>query len=258
MTQPGAPAPILVEAGADPEVLVIACTGFKGGLMMPTLDFLALTKLTGYSRILLLDTSQTCYLGGLPPLFADYAALLAHLRACIDRLAPRKIICIGASSGGFAALLFGHELVADYVHAFSPYTYLDHASVARYGDPDAAGARAAAYTRIHALPADVRRLFDLQQVLAQDNGRTRYFIHACRNSRWDMLRAKHVERCPGAVVVGYPCQSHGVAATLARAGLLDELLKLENQDQMARRILAAVARLRERNAGNDGRRGNTE
>lgn len=246
-TAAAAPAPILVEAGANPEVLVIACTGFKGRLMMPTLDFLALTGLSGYSRILLLDTSQTCYMGGLPPLFADYAALLAHLRESIARLAPRKIICIGASSGGFAALLFGHELGADYVHAFSPYTYLDAANGLRYRDPDVEG-RAEAYHRIQGLPQEVHRLFDLQQVLAQDNGSSRYFIHACRNSQWDMLRAKHVESCPGVVVVGYPCQSHGVAATLARAGLLDGLLKLENQDQMVRRILAAVARLRQRDA----------
>lgn len=239
-----APSPVLVEEGEDRSVLVIACTGFKGGLTMPTFDFLALTRLTRYSRILLLDTSRTCYLGGIPPLLEGYAALLAHLRENIAALAPRKIICIGASSGGFGALLLGHELGADYVHAFSPYTYLDHASVDRYQDPDGAGNQAEAFTRIQALPPEVHRLFDLQAVLARHNGKSRYFIHACRNSHWDMVRAKHLKSCPGALVIGYPCSGHGVASTLARNHLLGDLLKLENQEQMGRRLREAITRIR--------------
>ena len=242
--QPAAASPILIEQGEDASVLVIAFTGFQGGLTMPTFDFLALTKLTRYSRILLLDTSRTCYLGGIPPLLEDYGALLAHLRQKISELEPRRILCVGASSGAFGALLLGHELGADYVHAFSPYTYLDRASVERYQDPDGAGNQAEAFTRIHGLPADLRRLFDLQTVLARHNGKTRYFIHACRNSRWDMLRAKHLKACPGVMVIGFPCAGHGVASTLARNGLLGGLLKLENQAQMGRRIREAISRSR--------------
>lgn len=238
------PSPVLVEAGEDPNVLVIACTGFKGGLTMPTFDFLALTKLSRYSRILLLDTARTCYLGGIPPLLDGYPALLAHLRENIATLAPRKIICIGASSGGFGALLLGHQLGADYVHAFSPYTYFDRINGARYQDPDAVGVHADAVARIHALPAAVHELFDLRSVLAQSNGKTRYFIHACRNSHWDMLRAKHLKTCPGVLVIGYPCSGHGVASTLARNHLLGDLLKLENQDRMGQRLREAITRIR--------------
>lgn len=239
-----AASPVLIEKGEDPRVLVIAFTGFQGGLTMPTFDFLALTKLTKYSRILLRDESRTCYLGGIPPLLADHAALLAHLRGHIARLAPRKLICIGASSGAFASLLLGHELEADYVHAFSPYTYLDRANVLKHRDEDSLARQADTIERIEALGAAVRPLLDLQPILARHNGKTRYFLHACRNSAWDMMRAKRLKSCPGVMVAGYPCAGHGVASTLARNGLLGDLLKLENQARMGRAIREAISRSR--------------
>jgi hypothetical protein len=227
---------VLVEKGADPSVLVIAFTGFKGGLTMPTFDFMALTKLTRYSRILLMDVSRTCYMGGVPPELPGYAALRAELRRHIAQLAPQKMIFIGASSGAYAALLLGHELGADYVHAFSPYTYLDRANVLKYDDQDSLEHQADTITRIEALPADVRPLLDLAPILARHNGKTRYYLHVCRNSRWDMMRAKRLVKCSGVLLIGYPCTGHGVASTLARNNLLGDLLKLENQEHLQRKL----------------------
>ncbi len=230
------PSPVLVEKGEDPSVLVIAFTGFKGGLTMAAFDFLAVTKLSKYSRILLLDTSRTCYLGGVPPVLNNFAAVRDFLREKIAELAPKKIIAIGASSGAFATILLGHELKVDYLHAFSPYTYVDVANVEKYQDPDGYGRQAEAFARIQALPPDVHPLFDLRPILMQHNGKTRYYIHVCRNSQWDMHRAKHIKDCPGVLVIGYPCDSHGVAVTLARNDLLTDILLIENQEHVGQAI----------------------
>jgi hypothetical protein len=227
---------VLVEKGEDPSVLVVAFTGFKGGLTMPTFDFLALTKLTRYSRILLLDISRTCYMGGVPPELPDYAALREALRAHIAQLAPQKTIFIGASSGAYAALLLGHELAADYVHAFSPYTYLDRGNVLKHDDQDSLANQADTIARIEALPADVRPLLDLAPILTKHNSKSRYYLHVCRDSSYDMMRAKRLIKCQGVLLIGYPCAGHGVAATLARNNLLGDLLKLENQEHLARKL----------------------
>lgn len=231
---------VLVEKGADPAVLVIAFTGFKGGLTMPTFDFMALTKLTRYSRILLMDASRTCYMGGVPPDLGSYSSLREALKGHIVSLAPEKMIFIGASSGAYAALLMGHELGADYVHAFSPYTYLDRANVMKHNDQDSLKHQADTITRIEALPADVRPLLDLQPILAKHNGKTRYYLHVCRDSTWDMMRAKRLIKCPGVLLLGYPCTGHGVASTLARNNLLGDLLKLENQTHLPRKVKALL------------------
>lgn len=234
--------PILVEKGADPRVLVIAFTGFKGGLGLPTFDFFRQTKLTPYSRILTLDTSLTCYLGGMPPLYADYASLLAGLREHIARLAPQKLMFIGASSGGFAAILFGHELKADYVHAFSPYTYVGRRQCVKNEDKQSIALHAETVDRIDALPAAVHPFFDLQPILARHNGKTRYYLHVCRGSPWDFMRVRRLERLPGTLVAGYPCDGHGVAVVLARAGLIGDLLDIGNQERMAEVLRERLAR----------------
>jgi hypothetical protein len=51
-----------------------------------------------------------------------------------------------------------------------------------------------------------------------------------------MMRAKRLIKCQGVLLIGYPCAGHGVAATLARNDLLGDLLKLENQEHLARKL----------------------
>jgi len=240
---PAARPPAFAEKGADPSVLVIAFTGFQSGLTMGAFDFFAATGLLGYSRVLLRDTSRTCYASGVPPLAEGYEALLEYLRGNIARLAPKKILCLGASSGGFAALLYGHALGADYVHAFSPYSYLGRVHALKHKDEDSLARHDETLDRIDALPPEAHRLFDLQPILAQDNGRTRrYYVHVCSNSRWDLMRARRLEKCPQVLVIGYPCEGHGVAATLAKNNLLGDLLKIENQPELGRKLRERLQR----------------
>jgi hypothetical protein len=226
--------PIYVEKGADPRVLVIAFTGFKGGLMVPTFDFLRISDLLKYSRILLADTTKTCYLGGVPPAAPAYGELVEQLRAHIADLSPEMVLCVGASSGAFAALLLGHELKADYIHAFSPYTYVDAANINKYRDPDGLKKRLEDAQRIWALPQSVHPLFDLQPILMQHNGKSSFYIHVCGKSQWDLHRALHLMHCPHVKIIAYTCDHHGIAITLTRQGLITDILKAENQEQIER------------------------
>jgi hypothetical protein len=241
----GTPAPktVLIEKGEDPSVLVMAFSGFQSGMTMPMFDFFAATRLSRYSRILLRDTSRTCYVSGVPPLAEGYDSLLEYLRQNIAELAPKQILCIGASSGAFGALLFGHALGADYVHAFSPYSFIGRTQIVKHGDEDSLARHGETLDRIDALPPEVHRLFDLQPILARDNGKTsRYYVHVCANSRWDLMRARRLEKCPNVLIIGYPCEGHGVASTLAKNDLLGDLLKIENQPELGRRLRERLQR----------------
>jgi hypothetical protein len=123
------------------------------------------------------------------------------------------------------------------VHAFSPYTYLGRKLALEHRDEDSLTRHDEALTRIEALPPEAHARFDLQPILARDNGKTRrYYLHVCANSRWDLMRARRLEKCPNVLVIGYPCEGHGVAATLARNDLLGELLKIENQPELGRKL----------------------
>ncbi len=218
------PARLTVERGADPTTLVIAFTGFGGRLSMPAFEFLGVTGLLRYRRILLRDASRTLFLGGVPPIAPGFAAMLGTLRAAIAELAPRRTLAIGNSGGSHAAILCGHLLEVDTVHAFAPFTNLtpSHARsvtlagrLARHND---------VADRLEALPADVHRHFDLRDVLAAGNGRTRFHVHVCAQSPDEMRRAAHIADRPGVTVHRHPCSDHGVVAWLARNERLVALL----------------------------------
>ena len=215
-------APALVERGRDDSVLIIAFTGDAGALMMPVYDFFETTKLLGYSRILLHDQYHKWYHRGIDDQRPDFPSLIAYLREEIKRLGPQKVLCIGTSIGGYAAIRAGHELGADYVHAFSPPT----------GEPpvelEAADAARLRFVRHKSgIPA-----LDLSQILKTWNKKTVYYIHYCRACKVERYHAERMVRSPGIVTIGYPCSTHLVTVFLAKKGFLTEALAIANQDRL--------------------------
>lgn len=219
-----------IETGQDPRVLIVAFTGFGGGLSMPSYEFLGLSQLLDHSRILLRDDSQTCYLKGIPGLAPSLESLLDRLRADIARLSPQTLVVLGTSGGAHAAMLFGHLLRAELVHAFAPFTNLDfrldHDPQLR--TPVVQETR----DRLATVPESAWRYFDLQQVLAEGNGTTRFHVHVCAKSRRDLERALRLRGTPQVHIHTFPCDNHAVAVFLARGRILATLLRpgLQQQD----------------------------
>ncbi|MBS0321453.1 MAG: hypothetical protein JSR18_12995 [Proteobacteria bacterium] len=231
---PALSSPLLVERGADPATAIVAFTGMAGRLGVAAFDFLVIADLMQCSRVMLHDTSQTLYLGGLPPLARDPEALAALLRDALARLAPARTIFIGNSGGSHAALLYGHLLGADVVHALAPFPNLDPAVIRATRDARAAR-HPAVIERLAALPPAPGRHFDLRPLLARHNGRTRFNVHFCANAEHELRRAMHLDGLPGVELHGYPCDSHGVATWLVRQRRLVELLRADRAPAVAGR-----------------------
>jgi hypothetical protein len=222
----------LLEKGEDPATLVIAFTGFAGRLSISPFDFFSLTGLLKYNRILLRDESKTCYMAGIPPIARDFEALVEFLEDHVKQLAPKRVILIGTSGGSHGAILFGHLLKADYVHAFSAYTTVDPEQW-KMEDSQELPQRQDVLDRMSRLPERVHRYFDLRNVLKEWNGKTRYNLHVCEKSEADFRRANRLLDLPGVTIHRYPCSHHRVAIWLGKRGLLLPLFKFENQDAPA-------------------------
>ena len=219
--------PVLVERGRDDSVLIIAFTGGIFTLSLPVYEFFDTTKMLGYSRILLRDQYRQHYHRGIDDQRADFPSLVAYLKEEIARLSPEKVMCIGTSAGGYAAIRAGHELRANYVHAFGPQTgapslndSAPHRRSRRRLWQSNGGKRSPAPT------------MDLAEVLRDWNQKTTYYIHYARSFELDRIRAAHLFRSPGVVSLGYPGDRHQIAIFLAKKGFLGEALAIRNQDRV--------------------------
>lgn len=219
-----------VQRGARADVLVVAFTGFRNWLVASNFDFDDVTAQLGCSRILLRDPSQRCFLGGIDTLAPGIQGLLDRLRAEQARLAPARTMVIGNSGGAFSALLFGHLLGADWVHAFAPYTNLHPDYLDRFDKLPGGAENLAA--KLRRLGPSVLSHCDLREALQEWNGRTVYNLHVCNGSAAGLDQTRHLEDRPGVRVFGYPCDSHFVSWELARVRMLRDILDLDHQDSL--------------------------
>lgn len=223
--------PILTERGQDDSVLIIAFTGFGDKLHMGVFEFFDATKSTKYSRILLRDQFGVWYHHGINKQIRDFPQLIDHLNAQAKRLKPKKIICIGTSAGGYAAMVVGHHLPADYVHAFGPDTNLNvtvaQAIKSTFKDRNRYRRWKLLFSR-----RAVSEYFDLTHLLRNHNRITRYYVHYCTHSQWDAERAKSIENLPGVTCIAYPCDTHAVSVFLTKRKFLGKILDISQQDHI--------------------------
>lgn len=219
--------PILVEGGQDSSLLIIAFAGGAQKLGMPIHDFFETTKTLGCSKILLRDRYKMFYHFGVDRKRRDWPTLVRYLREETERLRPKKTICIGSSGGGYAAIIAGYFLGADYVHAFGPQTVItvDKAAIRKARHP---------YKRwrLSVSRRALRDAFDLGLLLKKPNGKSTYFIHYGYGHKVDRDFATRISDLPSVVTLGYPCEAHAVAVFLAKKRFLHCVLESKNQDRL--------------------------
>ena len=230
-TAPASVPVIQVDERPGSDTLLVAFTG--NGARFNTIqpfDFFKVTGLLHYHRILLRDPNQCCYLRGVDE--TGFDGMVERLRREIARINPKKVIFIGVSAGGFASLLMGAFLKPDYVHAFSPYTYLN-LSLALTGNNyrDTIFRFPKVFLQINfMLPRAQRKYRDLLPVLAEHPSSTRFYLHACAWSQ-DRVRAMHLKDNPQVKTFLYPCSNHNVTWGMLKNKSLSEMLQPENLDQ---------------------------
>lgn len=209
------------ESVRDRGLLVVAFPGIRGKLNLPPDQFFEQADLSSASRIVVHDPSKRMLLGGVSPDFDSFEALLQFLRRRINEISPERLITTGTSGGAHSALLVGHLLKADRAVAFSPYPYLS-LDVARQREDPAVTPTFRIAEAMDRLPGDVKKYFDLEDVLKEWNGHTEHHVHISRYNRQDRLRSRYLEGLPGLSIFSHPYRDHSVAGLLARDGRLAE------------------------------------
>lgn len=195
--------------------------GMAGGLGIQPLTVLRETGLIHNNLVLLKDYYRFFYLAGLNPEITDVDAIVARLQSCRAELPHvRQTFCCGPSSGGYAAILFGHYLQVDVVYAFAPVTLLNLDDLKRFGGS----------TDIGRITEQHR---DLVSLLAQHNGRTRYKIFYCEGHGRDRNYAARLKGLPGVELCPQPGTTHNVIQAIHESGRLGEVFDAAPSDATA-------------------------
>jgi len=169
------------------------------------------TGLIHNNLVLLKDYYRFFYQAGLNSDITDVDATIARLRRCREELPHvRQTFCCGPSSGGYAAILFGHYLQVDVVYAFAPVTLMNLDNLKRFG----VSKETWRTTEQHR---------DLARLLAKHNGRTRYKIFFCNGHVRDRKYAEHLQNLPGVELCPQPGTTHNVIQAINESGRLGEI-----------------------------------
>src|SRR5262249_9512716 len=129
----------------------------------------------------------------------------------------RYTYCSGPSSGGYAAILFGHYLEVDIVYAFAPVTLINLDFLKRFGG-----------LKDVSLISEEHR--DLTKVLAKHNGKTRYKIFYCEGNIRDRKYAERLKGIPGVELCPQVGHTHNVIQAINDSGRLGQLFEAAPTD----------------------------
>ncbi len=214
-------APVAVEFSPRRTSLLIAFGGL-GVKALVAFEFTTVTsKFETVNKIFLRDERRQWYHGGIQGLAPNIELVAAFLRRYTQAPATKLSVAFGNSGGGYAALLFGHLLGVDEVHAISPRTRLDplwrlvHRDSPHMRNP----------LRLLFNPRAERQYFDLRQVLsARPNGRSRFHIHYASEHTSDARHARRMQDVPQVTLHEYQHSAHNLVRMLRDTGKLEELI----------------------------------
>ncbi len=121
------------ELTSDSGTMLIAFAAMSHLRPAPFHFFEATTGLP-VKRLFVRDPSLIWYQRGLPGFGDTIDEVAGSLRMIISEQGVERLVVIGSSAGGYAALAFGCALEADLVLAFSPQTTLDRGWLDEVGD----------------------------------------------------------------------------------------------------------------------------
>jgi len=202
--------------------LLIAFGGLASRLDgIPPFEFLAALSGTGARRVFVRDLNQSWYQEGVRGVSTTLDATTTALRALVTESGAQRLVTLGVSAGGFAAIYFGCQLDADFVLAFGPQTFTSRRLRGWYRDRRWTREIA----RIDGLdPGTTCR--DLKPIVAArvTEGHTPIEIHYGRRSRVDSAHARRLRRFENVTLIEHDA-GHNPAKALKDAGKLDAILR---------------------------------
>lgn len=204
---------------ADSKVLLITFGGIQQGIAIPVFEFFRSIQQYEVNKLFIRDFSQSWYNEGVPSIGDDIAAIEQFIKYIIKEYNITKVVVLGNSAGGYAALLLGYLVSADIVHAFAPQTFLDKWNRLKFWDTRWK-------SQIHHLHKTVKTksYLDLKTYFSNKEIAGQFNIYYCHKNRLDNIHANRLRNKANLLLHSYSEGGHGVIKHLKETGVLDTIL----------------------------------
>ncbi len=196
--------------------LLIIFSGFGDFITMP-FEFSNITKKLDVNKIYLRDFSRTWYHSGLFGISKSIDETAFFLKRKIDESGANKVVVLGNSMGGYAAILFGILIKANIVHAFAPQTFLDNVDYLKLITKND--------RKIRDLHNNFsNQYFDLKNVIQLHNNLGEFNIYYDSNNEIDKKYAMHLKSSKYVRLHPFCGGGHALIRVLRDSGELQKII----------------------------------
>jgi len=173
-------------------------------------------------RLFVRDPALVWYQHGVPGFGDTIDEVTSSLKMLIADQDVDRLVAIGSSAGGYAALAFGSLLEADLVLAFSPQTILDRQWLDAVGDRRWPGH----FKNLAALGGPDPRWVDLGEALPRERrAGTTYEVHYPKPYEEDARHAERLTGLPGMTMIPHERGYHNFIQGLRNRGELRDIFQ---------------------------------
>lgn len=209
--------PVIRIEGARTDLQFLSFAGLNLAMGMPPFEFLRSLSGRDVPGWFIKDFHQSWYQKGLLGLTRSATETRDFLRSLIGEPGGRRLVTVGASSGGYAAIVYGCWLGAERAVAFSPQTLITRRIASQYASIDT---------------PDTLRFLDksagilnLRMFLQQQAHVPEITVYYGRDHEQDTKEALHLEGLSNVTLVPVSgVEGHSVTGALRARGELDGIL----------------------------------
>ncbi len=210
---------VMTDFNETSDALLISFAGVGIGMGVPYFEFLKLIGDLPLQKMFVRDVYKSWYHAGLKGLAANIDESAEVLRGIVAESGAGRVLTVGNSMGGYAAILFGALLGVDEVLVFAPTTFANWKNRLRYLD------FRPLFGYLRRSPVKSPKYYDLAKVPGIEKPRIQIYFDA--DYREDSAHARHLAKAAPNVKL-HPCHvggKHHVIKKLKERGELQEIIR---------------------------------
>lgn len=206
------------------ETLIITFSGMGWKSSLPTFIFYNFLKLyENIDKLFLRDIKMRYYLTGLKNNTNTLGETIEFIRRLTTTKKYKKIIALGCSAGGYAAILFGNILNFSKIIAFSPQTVLNDKKESLIGDVYNAHNTCKWLQNLHKQDVEYQKALDLINYVPF-NSKIDIHYSIRGNKGIDKNHAIYISGDLNCNLYEHPGNDHMIALTLRNEGKLKDII----------------------------------